>query len=141
MSISLARLDFQELKLGVLMFKAVLWAIFILLIFTAIREDLLAMELSDQTSQHIITNPLISKRCEKLIQDRKEMVMQKQKTVSLINRGIKSYYRFQKDDKYKKEKMFDNLMTLKRELHLTKISIKHLEEKIVMRACPDNILR
>lgn len=84
----------------------------------------------------IIDDPSMSRRCEELLDKRREILAKKNRLLGLIERNQTLQKKTPDNKKSVKEKLEENLGLLKNELELTRVQIEIEEESIVRKGCP-----
>ncbi len=84
----------------------------------------------------VITDPSISRRCEKLLQKRKRKLNHKQKLQGLIRRNENLQKSAPRERQTLIKKLEKNLGQLKQELKITLLEIENQEENIIRKGCP-----
>lgn len=84
----------------------------------------------------VITDPLITKRCEKLLESRQWHLQQKNKLAELIARNLDLQKSVPRNRKTLQEQIDRTFRDLKKEMRLKKIKLYNIEEKIIRSGCP-----
>ena len=108
----------------------------LLLIFSLLLTTLGLCHAGLETIKDIITDPVISRRCKGLLQERSEKLQVQQKLNSMLLRNQKLQDKLKPQQQVSKQKLKLNRSELKNNLKLTSIRIKAMEENIVGKGCP-----
>ncbi len=84
----------------------------------------------------IITDPSISKTCEVLITNRKNKIKHRQRLSALAQRNQKLQVMTPDEKESIRTKLVQNLQSIKKEIILTNLKVRHVEEDIIRRGCP-----
>lgn len=84
----------------------------------------------------VVDDPSMSRRCEELLEKRREKLAKKSRLLGLIERNQTLQKKTPEAKKSVKEKLEENLGLLKNELELTRVQIEIEEESIVRKGCP-----
>ncbi len=84
----------------------------------------------------IITDPSISKTCEVLITKRKNKIKHRQRLSALAQRNQKLQGLTPIEKESVRKKLVSNLQSIKKEIILTNLKVRHVEEDIIRRGCP-----
>lgn len=93
-------------------------------------------EIGSGLRETIITDPSITKKCEILITNRKKKVSHRQKLIALAKRNQKLQTQTPSEKESVRKKLIGNLQSIKREIILTNLKVRHVEEDIIRRGCP-----
>jgi hypothetical protein len=99
-----------------------------------------AASIATNVEEAIVTDPSISRRCEALATKRTQKVKHRQRLTFLKLRNVKLQKITPKNKISIKDKLEDNLLSIKKELALTNLKIQNIEEDIIRRGCPGLIL-
>ena len=86
--------------------------------------------------QDIISDPAVSRRCKALLNERGDKVRIIQSNQALILRNKRLQKALKKRQQTLRSKLELNLVQLKNNLRLAKISLKSMEENIIRKGCP-----
>ena len=92
-------------------------------------------------SSSVINAHSTSSRCQLVLDQKKEILAQRQKITALIVRGIHSYRITPPAYARMKRQLLGNLHRLKGELTLRKLKQKNIEQELIMRSCPQNFVQ
>ncbi len=91
---------------------------------------------SQNSSNTIVEDPIISRRCKSLLQERNEKIKYQQKLNTMLLRNEKLRERAKDNQEVVKQRLKLNKTQLKNTVRLTQIRIKAMEENIVRKGCP-----
>lgn len=91
---------------------------------------------SEDFKRTVVDDPSISRRCEELLDKRREKIAKKNRLMGLIERNQTLQKKTPENKKSVKEKLEINLGYLRNELELTQVQIQIEEESIVRKGCP-----
>ena len=95
-----------------------------------------AYDIGKGLKETIITDPSITKKCEILTTDRRKKVRHRQRLIALAKRNQKLQSRTPAEKESVRKKLITNLQSIKREIILTNLEVRHTEEDIIRRGCP-----
>lgn len=84
----------------------------------------------------IITDPSISRRCDELIEKRKQKINHRMRLTYILERSKKLRKDTPEPKVSIKEKLTETMLGIIKELKLTNLRIADLEENIIRRGCP-----
>ncbi len=84
----------------------------------------------------IITDPSISRRCNILVERRRQKITHKQQLAALLLRNEKLQQATPLEKKSLLKKLKNNHRNLQHELQLTSLEIKNQEENAIRKGCP-----
>lgn len=91
---------------------------------------------SNSIQEKIITDPSISRRCEELLNHRKQKIGHKQRITYLIEHAKKLKNRTPDNKISIEERLSRTTLDLIKEAKLTTLQISHIEENIIRHGCP-----
>lgn len=104
---------------------------------TALFSPILAQSQgTNPYERSVITDPSVSRRCQKLLKDRQEKISLKQRLEALIVRNEKLQKKTPPQKKSVKKKLVNNYKRLQNEHRLATMKIQNMEENIVRKGCP-----
>lgn len=88
------------------------------------------------SNSRLLLDPSITRRCEILIDQRKELISYKMRIIDLIERNKNLQEKAPENKISTKQKLALNLAKLKNELSLMETKISREEENIIKKGCP-----
>ena len=108
----------------------------VLCIFLLSSTPFILRAKTDENIKELVTRPVISRKCQALIDKRNQKIFIKQKINSLTKRLSTVEKTAKKNQKVAKNKLENTKIRLGNQLKFTKLQIKNLEEDIVRKGCP-----
>lgn len=91
---------------------------------------------SGSIQEKIITDPSISRRCEELLNHRRQKIGHKQRITYLIEHAKKLKKQTPENKVSIDQKISETTLELIKEAKLTTLQISHIEENIIRHGCP-----
>lgn len=91
---------------------------------------------STDSIKDVITDPIISRRCKSLLQERSKKIRIRQRLNAMVLRNEKLQKELEPKQQVAKQKLELNKTQLKNNLRLTAIRVQSMEENIIRKGCP-----
>ena len=93
-----------------------------------------------QSEMNILKEPILSRRCKNLLDDRQQKLSVEQRLTGMLIRNSELTSQAAEEQKTLKRRLELNKRQIENNLRLTKMRIKSMEENIIRNGCPGIIL-
>ena len=94
------------------------------------------LQIENEFSVNVITDPAISRRCQSLLEKRNEKVALRQKLSGLLERNERLNKITPEEKKSIRRELLANRLGINKELRLVNIRIQRFEEDLIRKGCP-----